>query len=105
MQIGKRQKRLAIQTKQTVRDDMGGFSHTWVTDKTVWASIVPASGKELLSGEQVHAEVTHKITIRFYSGLTTKNRLLYGSRVFDINFIKNIDERDRYMEMLCKEVV
>ena len=105
MIIGRRQKRVGIQTKQTVRTDMGSFSHTWVTDKTVWAHIAPASGKELYAGEQVQAEVTHKITIRFYSGLTTKNRLLYGTRIFDINFIKNIDERDCYMEMLCKEVV
>lgn len=105
MIIGKRQKRVAIQSKQTVRDAAGGASHTWVTDTTVWAHIAPASGKELYAGEQVKAEVTHKITIRYYSALTTTKRLLYGTRVFDINFIKNIDERDCYQEMLCKEVV
>lgn len=105
MIIGKRQKRVAVQSRQTVRTDMGSAIHSWVTDTTIWAHIAPASGKELYAGEQVNAEVTHKITIRFYAALTTKNRFLYGTRVFNINFIKNIDERDCYQECLCKEVV
>ena len=105
MIIGKRQKRVGIQTKQTVCTDTGASIHTWVTEKTVWAHIVPASGKELFAGEQVKAEVTHKITMRFYSAMITEKRILYGTRVFDVNFIKNIDERDCYQEMLCKEVV
>ena len=105
MIIGKRQKRVGIQTKQTVRDEAGGTIDTWVTGNTVWAHIAPASGKELFAGEQVKAEVTHKITMRFYSAMTTRKRIIYGTRIFDVNFIKNIDERDCYQEMLCKEVV
>ena len=105
IQIGKMKKRVGIQTKQTVRDAAGGAIHTWITDDTVWAHISPASGRELYAGEQVQAEVTHKITIRYYSALTTGKRFLYGSRIFDINFIKNIEELDRYQECLCKETM
>ncbi|KKN41060.1 hypothetical protein LCGC14_0727100 [marine sediment metagenome] len=105
MIIGKRQKRVKVQSKQTVRDAAGGAVHTWVTDDTIWAHIAPATGKELYAGEQVKAEVTHKITIRYYSAMTTVKRLLFGTRIFDVNFIKNIDERNEYQEMLCKEVV
>jgi SPP1 family predicted phage head-tail adaptor len=104
MIIGKRQKRVGVQSKQTVRDEAGGAITTWVTDDTIWAHIAPATGKELYAGEQVKAELTHKITIRYYSGLTTENRLIYGTRIFDINFIRNIDERDCYQELFCKEV-
>ena len=105
MNIGRMNKRVEIQTKQTVRDAAGGAVHTWVTDDTVWANISPATGRELYAGEQVRAEVSHKVTMRYYDGLTTANRLLFGSRVFDINFIKNVDERNRVFELLCKEVV
>lgn len=107
MQTEKMQKRVEIQTKQTVRTDTGAFSHTWVTDKTVWAYIAPITGKELYAGEQVQAEVTHEITIQYDAcpTLTPANRIKYKTRFFDINVTKNIDERNEFWVMRCKEVV
>ena len=105
MIIGRMQKRVEVQTKQTVRDAAGGASDAWVTDVTRWAHIAPATGKELYAGEQVKAEVTHNVVIRYYSAMSTSKRILFGSRIFDVNFVKNVDERNEHMELLCKEAV
>ena len=104
MNFGKLNKRVNIQSSELVRDPAGQSLPQWTTDDEVWAKISPATGRELYAGEQVKAEVTHTVLIRYYDGLTTKHRIEFGSRIFDINFIKDIDERNRYMQLLCKEV-
>jgi len=107
MRIGKLRHRVAIQAKaEPVPVDATGQSQpSWSTLTTVWASIEPAGGKEFYAGQQVNAEVSHKVTIRYYADLTTAHRLLFGSRIFDINYIRNVDERKVYQELLCKEAV
>jgi len=87
----------------------------WVTIATRWASIeargrVP--GGELILGQQLSAEATHKITMRFFedvSGgrLTPKHRLKMGDRIFNIEAISNPGERGgtTFMTAFVKEQV
>jgi SPP1 family predicted phage head-tail adaptor len=51
--------------------------------------------------KQTNAEVTHRITLRHRS-ITAKHRLSHGSRTFDINSIRDIEERGVELEILCK---
>ena len=107
MRIGRLRHRVAIQAQAepAAIDAAGETRPSWSTVTTVWASIDPAGGKELYAGQQVNAEVSHKVTIRYYSALTTAHRLLFGDRIFDINFIRNVEERNIYQELLCKEAL
>jgi SPP1 family predicted phage head-tail adaptor len=105
MRIGPLRNQIAIQTYTTARDVHGGATPTWSTQATVWGSIEPLQGRELYNARQVSPDVTHKITIRFYSGLNPKNRLLNDSRIFNIKSITNLEERDRYMTVMCTESV
>ena len=105
-ETGELNKRVAIQSRDDppAKNAAGEPIESWSTDDTVWAKIQTATGKELYVGQQVKAELSHKITIRYYSGLTTAHRLLYDSRVFDINYVIDVDERHIWHELLCKEV-
>lgn len=87
------------------RDTTGQPIETWEEASTRWGSIEPLTGREYWQAQQVNAEMTTKITIRYCSGLTTTQRLKYGTRVFDILSIQNIDEANKYMVLMCKEVV
>lgn len=95
MQSGPLRHRLEIQTVTETRDSYGGISQAWTTLETRWANIQPMSSRELWQAQQAQSQATHKITMRYYSGLTEKHRLKVsgGTRVFNIASVINPDER------------
>ena len=89
--------RVSLQSLSQVSDSQGGFTETWATDAELWAAIDPIKGYERYQAQQVQTPVTHKITIRYRSDVTTKKRFLYGSRVFAIKEVLNENEDNRYL--------
>ncbi len=104
MRPGKLRHRLTIQEFTETRDELGDPVETWKDVATVWGSIEPLSGREYYTAEQVNADVTHKVTIR-YRAVEVKNRVLFGDRVFLIESILNTDERNCELVMVCREDV
>ncbi len=100
---GQLKRKISIQSATKVQDDFGEETETWATDATMWASIQSVSGGEGITGNQINPEVTHKIMMRYRAGVTPANRVLYGTRVFDINVVRNIFEENRWLELLCRE--
>jgi len=107
MNSGKLRHRLTIQTKTQAGDGYGEGSATLATVATVWGSIEPVRGTEFTNAQQVNAEMSHQIVLRYRSDLTVtpENQLNYASRTFEILSIRNINERDRTWEIDAKEVV
>jgi SPP1 family predicted phage head-tail adaptor len=105
MKSGKLRHRITIQSKVVSRDTFGAETITWRTEKTVWASIEPISGKEYFLAQQVQSEVTHVIKIRYYEGLRTDWRMLFGSRIFDVKSVINFQEQNVEMILMCREFV
>ena len=103
MRAGTLRHRIVLQVAGEGPDGIGGVTTTWTTFKTVWAAIWPLKGAEYIASMQVTSEITHKIRIRYLSGLTPKHRIKWGSRYFDIEAVINPDERNIYFEMMCKE--
>jgi SPP1 family predicted phage head-tail adaptor len=95
--------RLNIQTVTNTRSDNGGFTQTWATAATRWGRIEPMQGKEGERAAQTHTFATHKVTMRWYDGLTNTMRLLFGTRAFGIIESLNIEERNRVHVLLVKE--
>lgn len=91
-------------------DGMGGKKGrafaTWVSD--VSARIQPLSGEERSQFGQMRSIVTHKIYIEpiTNSDITAINcRIKYGTRYFDIDTVRNIDEQNRLITLECIERV
>ncbi len=72
-----------------------GSGHVDLTNPANWrlvhasrkCNIVPATGREVLIGDQVQAQITHKIDMRFDSESITYSagyRLELGDRVFNL---------------------
>jgi SPP1 family predicted phage head-tail adaptor len=103
MRSGPLRHQIVIEEVTETRDSYGGVVETWSTFATVWASVGPIIGREYFASQQVQSEVTHKIRIRYLSGVTTKMRVAFDSRVFNIESVLNVDERDTEMVLMVTE--
>jgi SPP1 family predicted phage head-tail adaptor len=97
-------KRIVIESKTQTPDDYGGNTVAWATFATVWAQIKPIKWLERFHSEKLENEVTHKIVIRYKTGIKANMRILYDSRYFQITGITDIDEAKRYIEILAQEL-
>ena len=105
--IGEKPHRVAIQRATEAQGATGEITKTWATLATVWAAVEPLSGREFFQAQQVQAEVSHKVTMRHYTGVTIspKDRLTFGSRTFRIEAVLNLEERNIETVILCREEV
>jgi SPP1 family predicted phage head-tail adaptor len=102
---GKLGHRIELHSASETSDDYGDVLESWSSYATVWARVMPLQGRELLLAQQVNAELTHQVEIRYNSTVTTTHRVILGSRTLEIVSIINEDERNKNMIMLCKELV
>ena len=105
MRAGLLRNRVTIQTRSESTDDFGEIDFAWSNSATVWATIEPLSGKELMNAQQAGASVSHKISMRYKSGVNPKDRISYDSRTFEIESVRNFRERDISLELMCREEV
>lgn len=108
MRAGQLRHRIAIQVQTDTTDNMGGFTVAWAD--VAGLDSVPAAIWDLKSTERIDAmkleeQITHRIRIRYRSGITTKHRIYWEqkSKTFNIISIINPDQRDIYLDMLCTE--
>ncbi len=90
--IGKLRHRVTIEQVSESQDADGSVIEIWSAYAVVQASIEPMSGREYFAAQSTQADVTHRISLRYLSGVTPKMRVNYSSRIFDILAIT--DEND-----------
>jgi SPP1 family predicted phage head-tail adaptor len=99
-------KRISILQKSEIQNNYGEVENNQVEIAKVWANVKTLRGRELFQANQVHNEVTVKVIIRYRSGILPKMQIKYGERVFEIIASPiNINEQNRFLELVCKEVV
>lgn len=101
--VGRMRYKVALQKPTNTTDSGGGMTQAWTTLIDIWADIRPISGKELFRHNKMEESVTHEIYIRHREDIGTNYRINYDSRNFNIRHIRNIEERDRYMLLVCTE--
>lgn len=77
----------------------------WTTVATVWAAFSVYSTKAQADSGRETSEIDTKISIRYMLGVTEGMRVVYGSRVFNITAVINIKERNRELELKCRELI
>ena len=101
---GKLRHRVTLQSKSVTRSASGAEVVTWSDEATVWCAVEPQRGREYLDGLQIHDEQIAAMTIRYYSGVVPEWRATWNSRTYDIVEVRNWDERNREMLLICREV-
>lgn len=102
---GRLRHRVTIEKLTVGRDSIGGVTEVWSPFATRWAEVAPLRGREFFAAEQVNAEVSHRVTLRFLPGVVAKMRVNFGGRILTIEAALNIEERNRELQLMCLEVV
>jgi SPP1 family predicted phage head-tail adaptor len=107
VQSGKLRHRLEIQIPTEVRDDIGGTRYDWLPLTTVWGSVEPLKARELFEAAKIEARLSHRITTRFYPSFSQqwRLRLVNTTRIFNVHSARNVEERQRMLEILALEIV
>jgi SPP1 family predicted phage head-tail adaptor len=92
-----------LQQVQEGKDSFGGTTTTWVEVAQAWADIQPIRGKEFFESFQVQVEVTFRIRVRYRDDVVPKMRVLFGTRIFTIEYVIDVGERHELLELMCAE--
>ena len=100
-----------LRTRGTIenQDNSGNVpngSRTWSTyASNVWAGVKPVSGMESVDQgtKKTQSDVTHMIKMRFIKGLKPTMRFVFDGRILMFRIIRNIEERDRELEIEARE--
>lgn len=88
---------LILQRCVPQQDDSGGLTESWVEEAAVMARVEPASARSVFGADQTLENVTHRVTLRFRTGITSGMRFTRGGRIFNIVTVHDPDERQRYL--------
>ena len=95
---------ITIQSPVESVNTLGERVITWSDVDMVHAAVEPIRGREFFAAEQVQAEFSHRVVMRYRDGMTTRMRVLHLGRVLQINTIIDVDERHKELQMMCREM-
>jgi SPP1 family predicted phage head-tail adaptor len=104
---GELRQQIQIQQQSTANDSVGQPQATWTTVLTTMAKIASISVVERWQSAQFVGQVSHRITMRWPgAGVTIAGgmRVLFGSRIFVLQGVDNVEERNIVLHLLCLEI-
>ncbi|MBT8046402.1 MAG: phage head closure protein [Pontiella sp.] len=100
---GRLRQSIEIQGFAEVADDFGAMTRTYSTRATVRAEAKQLSGTEEEAGGQYKGRAVYRFTIRATT-ITTTDRILYDSRIFEIFEIVDRMDRGRVLTVKAAEL-
>lgn len=99
---------LVLEQAERVPDGAGGFSTSWAALGTLWAEVLPGTGRDPAGEEVVLTSVSYRITVRAAPpGADSRpkpgQRLREGARVFAILAVTERDPGGRWLVCFCRE--
>lgn len=104
IKAGRLRERLTIQAPSAVRKALGETVLTWQTEAVVWGEVESLSAQEIVQAMQNQLQVTHRVTIRYYAGLTSEMRLVWRGKTLEILSVLERENRAIH-DLICREVV
>jgi SPP1 family predicted phage head-tail adaptor len=108
MRAGKLRHRVTFERPDVVRNSYGEEETTWVVAATLWASVEPISGRELLQSNRETAEGTIRVRVRVnpdIAAMTPKWRLGFRGRIYNVEHIRNPEMLGGEFEIMVREDV
>ena len=99
MQPGDADQRIELQREtRTTRPD-GGADSSWAVYDTVWAKVVPITGREQDQADQQEALQSYRLTIRNRQDMTTADRVRWVDEdvLMNIRYIAAAGKRDMWL--------
>ena len=101
---GDLRRRVTLQQRSSeAANSYGQASTSWTDVVSTWADIQPMNGRELMSAQAQQSEVTHQVEIRYRTGVLPRMRVVYQSRVFEIQSVIDVGMQHRRLTLMCSE--
>lgn len=84
-------------------DEVGQPIDVWQPVAETWAAIEPLRGRELFSAQQVNAEVTTRIRVRYRKGIDRTMIARCGDIEFEFLYIIHVDYAKKELHIMAKE--
>jgi len=65
--------------------------------------VMPQAGSEYWSAKQTQEKEPVIFKIRYVAGITQKMRISFNSKIYDINSIVNVEQRNREILLITEE--
>lgn len=104
MNAGDLRERVTVQQQTETRNRLGESIPTWATFAEVWASVQGVTAREFLLAGQQQTEISHRVRMRYLTGLTQQMRLSWRGRTLEIISILERNNRSEH-ELICQETV
>jgi SPP1 family predicted phage head-tail adaptor len=100
---GRLDQRLTLEVPVETADGAGGVARSYAAGPLLWASLVPLRAQGEVAAASLGAAVTHRITVRMRTDITTRHRLRKGARVFRILALREADASGRFLVIDTQE--
>ncbi len=102
MNPGTLRERVDVQRPTETRNALGEVNQDWQTVATRFASVQSMSIREAMNAQQTGLSVTHKVRMRYLSGLSSRDRLQWRGRTLQIVSVLEWDNLSVH-ELICEE--
>lgn len=102
---GELDQRITIQTYTPTRGGSGQQIQTWTTFATRWAQVQTSGGSESFYNPQLVAESSHKLKLRYITGVKPTMRILWSGHTLDIIHVDESRKRQGELYILAREKV
>lgn len=104
--IGRLDQPITIETLVTTSDGMGGTIENYqaLAKSPKWAEYVPVRSNENVYADKLESEIEFKLRIRRDTRVTSKCRVIHGSKTYRICGAPKDYNRDNYMILRCQEI-
>lgn len=103
VRIGDLRHLVRIESGSRLADGGGGSTTTWNLVAEVWAAIWPRSADEPFALDRAAGVASHDIWIRKRDGVKPEMRFVFGTRIFDILGVIDVEDRGRFFRCPARE--
>lgn len=109
MRAGLLKHRVEYQTLDKIKDDVGGYTTTWIIFAKAWCRMVTGSvtagaAHEAVNAKKEQAVKSFVLRHRIIKGLTEQMRVKEGCRILKITGILYPNNDKDYMEVIAEEL-
>lgn len=105
MEAGKLNRRITIQRKTVTPDSYNQPIETWKDEFSLWAQVISSGGREYYAAQKLNASTEIVFSVRYTTGIASTDRIKYGSRVFEILSVNDVNGMREELQISAKEVV
>lgn len=96
---------ISIERYSKFKDEDNILRENWTNLCNARAKILWTRGSEYSENYGTNSEIEATFYIRFnYKNITSKDRLIYKNQAFDIIYVNNVQENNKYYEIKAKKV-